>query len=97
MIDVYSDGALHRIFFDVVDNENKQFRISSHKLANNANVFEPITGRIVSSTNVYFPLTLKKISIVLGSTQVAGQTYSGTIYFDNLACKISAVSNWCER
>lgn len=87
MIDVYSNGALHRIFFDVVDNENKQFRISSHKLANSANVYETIRGRIVSATNVFFPLTLKKISVVLGSTQVAGQTYGGTIYFDNLKVK----------
>src|SRR3989339_1262823 len=87
MIDVYSDGALHRIFFDAVDNENKLFRISSHKLANNPNIFETIGGRIVSSTAVYFPLTLKKISVDLGSAQVAGQTYSGTIYFDNLRVK----------
>ncbi len=87
MIDVYSNGALHRIFFDVVDNENKPFRISSHKLANNANVYETIRGRIVSASNVFFPLTLKKISVVLGSTQVAGQIYSGTIYFDNLRVK----------
>ena len=87
MIDVYSDGALHRIFFDAVDNENKLFRISSHKLANNPNIFETIGGRIVSSTAVYFPLTLKKISVDLGSAQVTGQTYSGTIYFDNLRVK----------
>ena len=87
IIDVNSDGSSHRIFFDVVDNENKLFRISSHKLANNANVLEPIRGRIVSASNVYFPLTLKKISIVLGSNQIAGQTYSGTIYIDNLRVK----------
>jgi hypothetical protein len=87
MIDVRSDGASHRIFFDVVDNENKLFRISSHKLASNPNAFETIRGRIVSASNVFFPLTVKKISIVLGSTQVAGQTYSGTIYLDNLRVK----------
>ncbi len=87
MIDVRSDGALHRIFFDVVDNENKLFRISSHKLANNSAAFESIRGRIVSASNVYFPLTLKKVAVVLGSSQVAGQTYSGTIYFDNLRVK----------
>jgi len=56
----------------VIDNENKQFRISSHKLANNAIAFETLRGRVVSASNVVFPITLKKISIVLGNSQVAG-------------------------
>lgn len=87
MIDVKADSFSHRIFFDVVDNENKLFRISPHKLANNPNYFETIRGRIVSASNVYFPLVLKKISIVLGSSQIAGQSYNGTIYLDNLRVK----------
>ncbi|NWF90336.1 MAG: phosphodiester glycosidase family protein [Ignavibacteriaceae bacterium] len=87
MLDVFSDGASHRIFFDVVDNDQKQFRISSHKFANNANNFETIRGRIVSSSNVIFPLTLKRISIVLGSSQVDNNVYNGAIYFDKLKVK----------
>lgn len=87
MIDIKADSFSHRIFFDVVDNENKLFRITTHKLANNPNFFESIRGRVVSASNVFFPLTLKKISIVLGSSQNAGQTYNGTIYIDNLRVK----------
>ncbi len=87
MVDVKADSFSHRIFFDVVDNENKLFRIASHKLANNQNNFEAIRGRIPSSSNVFFPITLKKISIVLGSSQTAGQIYRGTIFFDNLRVK----------
>lgn len=97
MLNVYSDGASHRIFFDVVDNENKQFRISSHKLANSVNGFETIRGRIVSASNVIFPLTVKKISIVLGSSQVAGQIYNGTIYFDILRVKYPASTTFINE
>lgn len=101
MIDVKADSFSHRIFFDVVDNENKLFRISPHKLANNPNYFETIRGRIVSASNVFFPLTLKKISIVLGSSQISGQSYSGTIYLDNLRVKYpqapTLVSDYVDR
>lgn len=96
MIDVKADSFSHRIFFDVVDNENKLFRILPHKLANNPNYFETIRGRIVSASNVYFPLTLKKISIVLGSSQIAGQSYNGTIYLDNLRVKYPQASTSIE-
>ncbi len=97
MIDVQSDSASHRIFFDVVDNENKLFRISSHKLANNQNNFETIRGRIPSASNVFFPLTLKKISIVLGNSQISGQNYNGTIYLDNIRGKYPQTQTLIEE
>lgn len=87
MIDVLTSGDSHRFFFDIEDNESKLFRISAQKLANSTTDFETIKGRIVSSSNVIFPVTLKRISIVLGSTQIVGQTYSSSLYVDNLRVK----------
>jgi len=87
LIDVYSDGANHRIFFDIEDQGGVQYRVNSHKLANKPNEWEALRGALPKSSGVVYPVKLKKIAIPLGSTQVAGQNYSGTIYFDNIRVK----------
>jgi hypothetical protein len=96
-IDFFSDGLNHRIFFDVVDAAGFPYRIITHKIANKAGEFEAIRGRIPSSTSVIFPLTLKRIAVVLGSTQIAGEIYTGTVYIDNLKVKYPQMPTSAER
>jgi hypothetical protein len=86
-IDFYSDGAPHRLFFDFFDQNNSLIRIQSHKIANNANIFETLKGRLTTAPFITYPLKLRKIAIALGSDNQPGQTYTGTIYIDNLRVK----------
>lgn len=93
LIDVYSNGANHRIFFDIEDQGGVQYRVNSHKLANKPNEWEVLRGAFPKSSSVVYPVKLKKLAIPLGSTQVAGQNYSGTIYFDNIRIKFPGTTN----
>lgn len=90
-VDILSDGANHRVFFDVMDNNNNAQRIYINKIANHAGVFEKMAGKVPA--NLVFPVRLKAIAIPLGSQQVNGQSYSGTIYLDNLRVIYPAVSS----
>src|SRR5690606_32538644 len=88
LVDVFSDGALHRIFFDFKDAAGAVPRVNTNKIANNAGVFETIKGKLPSTASqIVYPLTLSRIAIALGSTSVNDQEYTGTIYLDNLRLK----------
>lgn len=86
-LDIRSDGAQHRLFFDLTDVLNQNVRVMGHKMANNATTFETIRGALPKLTSIIYPLTLKSISLALGSTQVAGQVYQGALHIDNLRVK----------
>ncbi|HPI36580.1 MAG TPA: phosphodiester glycosidase family protein [Ignavibacteriaceae bacterium] len=87
IVDVYSSGANHRVFFDIEDQAGALYRVTGHKLANKPNEWEAIKGYLPKSSSVIYPIKLKTIAIPMGSSQVAGQYYTGTIYFDNLRIK----------
>ncbi len=85
-IDVRSDGFAHRVFFDFEDATGNTYRYQCTRLANKPNIFDTLKAPILKST-ITFPVTVKSISIVLGSLGVTGQTYNGTIYLDNIRVK----------
>lgn len=94
-VDIRSDGAGHRVFFDLIDNNNNNQRIYINKIANHAGVFESMAGKVPAQLG--FPIRLKAIAIPLGSQQVNGQSYSGTLYFDNLRVIYPSVSSSKEK
>lgn len=83
-IDVFSDGAAHRVFFDFEDAAGAVYRIQTHKLANLANIWDTLKARVPGTSVIVFPLKIKQVAIVLGGGSVSGQNYSGTIYIDNI-------------
>ncbi len=83
-IDVRSDGKNHRVFFDVVDAVGKPIRIFTKGLANVPNVFVTMKAPVPMTSSIVFPLTLKAISIPLGSGMEDSVHYAGAIYLDNL-------------
>jgi exopolysaccharide biosynthesis protein len=85
-IDIRSDGAYHRIFFDVEDAVGNNFRFQCTKFANKLNVWDTLKA-LVGKTLTVFPINLKSVSIALGSGSVNGQTYTGVIYIDNIRVK----------
>jgi hypothetical protein len=86
-IDFRSNGAVHRVFIDVEDGSGVTYRLNTHKIANVANVFESLRSKIPTATGVVFPVRIKSIVIALGSGQVAGNIYSGSVYLDNINIK----------
>ncbi|NUN08953.1 MAG: phosphodiester glycosidase family protein [Ignavibacteriaceae bacterium] len=97
MIDIRSDGAGHRIFFDLMDQYGSTQRVFTNKVANVANTFDMIKGPFPKTSAMIYPMSLKSVAIALGSSMVAGQTYSGTIYIDNIRVKYPPVPSAISR
>lgn len=91
MIDIRSDGAGHRVFFDLMDQYGSTQRVFTNKVANVANVFDMIKGPFPKTATMVYPMSLKSVAIALGSGMVSGQTYSGIIYIDNIRVKYPPV------
>ncbi len=87
MIDVRSNGFAHRVFFDLSDQYGATQRVFSNKIANNAASFETIRGFFPKTSTIIYPMSLKSITVALGGGTDSGQTYSGTIYLDNIRVK----------
>jgi hypothetical protein len=83
-VDLRSDGAGHRLFWDFTDAQNQNVRVTCNKIASAVNTFERFAGTFPLLTSIVYPLTLKSITFALGSTRVQGQQYQGNIYIDNL-------------
>lgn len=89
-IDIESDGEDHHISFITGDDNDEEWRIPMAQYANQTGSFETIYTGVDRKTPAapeyifFYPLTLKQIKIRLGSGRVQGQTYTGTLYFDNL-------------
>lgn len=93
MIDVMSDGRTHRVFFDVADQRGAKYRMAGHKIANKNGIYETIRAALPKNSIVIYPLSLRTVTLALGSTQAAGQTYTGVLYFDNIRTKFPAVTS----
>lgn len=92
-INVKTDGEKHHVRYLVSDDNGEKFRIVTKKWAEEAEFFDRLPAAFSDATEVghgsffNFPVTLEKISIKLAGGGEEGETYSGTIYLDNLVVK----------
>ena len=92
-LDVKSDGRRHRLYYRFSDEDSAYFRALGRKYLNDslafANVDAAMTGLtpLSGTTDVSYPLTLRRLEIQLSGDLVQGKSTSGTIYVDNLRLK----------
>ncbi len=92
-LDVKSDGRNHKLYYRFSDADSVIFKGFGKKYLNDStsfdNVYAPMTdlAPISSSSEITYPLTLKRIEIQLAGVNVQGQVTSGTIYVDNMRLK----------
>lgn len=89
IVDAKTDGKKHLIDVILTDNNDEWFSVRVKKWAENKNFdFYPAYLNDNQPTDpeytFFFPVILKGINIKLASEQQIGETYSGTIYIDNL-------------
>ena len=102
-LDVKSDGRRHRLYYSFSDANAGTFRALAKKFLNNSSVFDvvntPMTG-LTPAAGAYdlnYPLTLKRIEILLAGDNIQGQSTSGTIYVDNLRLKYPGTATDVEK
>ena len=85
-LDAKSDGRQHRIFFEVEDRSGTRFELYAAAYANSVDSFatQPAAFEPPNTPAMVFPVRLKRIIVRLASEQEEGETYTGTIYLDNL-------------
>ncbi len=89
-LDAKSDGQQHFISYYISDDNDELFSINTNKYADQTQFFDTLRASFEHPVQVggsyffNFPIKLKQINIRLGSARQQGQTYSGTIYLDNL-------------
>ena len=92
-LDVKSDGHNHRLYYVFSDADSELFRASGLKYLNNSVAFDNVNASMskltpfVSTSELTYPLTLKRMEIWLTGDNVPGNSTSGTIYVDNLRLK----------
>jgi dienelactone hydrolase len=92
-LDVKSDGRRHRLYYRFSDVDSAYFRAIGRKYLNDSlafdNVDAPMTGLspLSGTSEMTYPLTLRRIEIQLTGDLVQGKSTSGTIYVDNLRLK----------
>jgi hypothetical protein len=88
-IDAKSNGEKHHISYILSDDNNELFWLNTNKFAE-LNYFDSMKAifsniaPVVQGSFFNYPVILKQISIKFGSSKIAGQQYSGTVYIDNL-------------
>ncbi|MBV6511046.1 MAG: hypothetical protein FMNOHCHN_00525 [Ignavibacteriaceae bacterium] len=87
LIDVKGDGPSHRIFFDFEDVNGAKYRTMGHKTLSNPNIFETIRATLPKNASVVYPLRLKAVTLVMGSSGVPGNIYTGYLHTDNIRTK----------
>lgn len=89
MLDGLTDGKKHLIDLNLVDDNGEEFSIRLKRYADNTSFenysilmenVEPVIG----SSKFFYPITIKSIGIKLKSEQQSGETYSGSLFFDNM-------------
>ena len=91
IVDVKSDGARHRVYFDVEDAQGSPFELFAAAYADDTTQFKPQPAAFdraqpqsPTALTLYYPVTLKRIILRLASDRVHGETYSGTLFLDHL-------------
>lgn len=99
-IDSRTDTAKHKLSFIFSDNDEELFRVNAFGYIDTPDKFKSIptplkTFAPVGSGTFYYPAVLTKLEIQLRyqSSMVSGQTYTGTIYLDNLRVKYPATTD----
>lgn len=101
-MDVKSDGRKHRVFYDVEDALGRTFQLFAAAYADNAESFETLPSAFARaqgqfrSWTMHFPVTLKRVIVRLASDRVEGETYTGTLYLDNLRITYPAKTTAAE-
>jgi len=89
-LDIQGDDQSHTTAFIVTNYNDEEFALLMNKKIDVPNVFDTLFANfdnpiaLTENATFHFPLTIKKIALILGSDRVHGDTYQGTIYFDNL-------------
>jgi uncharacterized protein YigE (DUF2233 family) len=83
-LDIRTDIAGHRLFFDCTDALGQNVRITCNKVTTAPNTWATFPALFPITSTIVYPLTLKSITYALGSGRVNGQTYQGAFQFDNL-------------
>lgn len=103
LMDVKSDGKKHRVFFDVEDVQGAPFRLFAAAYADDTthfglqpSAFNRAQPKSMSARELYYPVRLKRIMIRLASDRVEGETYSGTLFLDNLRVTYPALTTSSE-
>ncbi|MGE5496589.1 MAG: phosphodiester glycosidase family protein [Syntrophothermus sp.] len=97
-IDTRTDALAHRLYFVFSDDNGELFRVGAYGYINTNDRFNtiPVPMRnfaAVGSGIFFYPVTLKRLEIMLQynkGDRVSGQSYTGTIYLDNLQAKYPA-------
>jgi len=93
-LDVKSDGRKHKLFYRFSDVNSGIYRASGKKFLSDTLKFDkihtPLTNglvRVSGTSELTYPITLKRIEIQIAPDPVQGKVTSGTIYVDNLWLK----------
>jgi len=89
IIDGRTDGKQHLIDAILTDDNGEEFTIRLKRYADNTDFEEYYLsmGNVQATdpfSSYYYPITITGIGIKLKSEQQTGETYSGSIYFDNM-------------
>tara|TARA_R110002124_G_scaffold77578_1_gene207794 strand:- start:6638 stop:9073 length:2436 start_codon:yes stop_codon:yes gene_type:complete len=89
LIDGFTDGKKHLAQINIIDDNGEEFIIRLKRYADNTvyNEYPFLLDDIQAvgaNSTFYYPITIKKIGVKLKSDQQTGETYSGTLYFDNM-------------
>ncbi len=89
-LDVKSDGLKHQIYYMLATENGNLFKMYIPQYATVADSFDILPAdfsKVYAATSgavFYYPAILKQIIIKLASGKTAGNTYSGSLYLDNL-------------
>lgn len=94
-IDVNGNDYRHSIAFIVTNYNGEEFALLANKTIDVDEQFDTLTIKLnkpipLEPANFFhFPITLKRIAVILASGRVSNTTYEGSIYFDNLKVQYS--------
>lgn len=89
-IDGKSDGQKHFIGYLISDENGETYNLNTNKYLELTTAFDTLRAsmaKVAPTGNGYFfnfPARIKQIKVKLGCGRVAGTTYTGTLYLDNL-------------
>ncbi|NOX66925.1 MAG: T9SS type A sorting domain-containing protein [Chlorobi bacterium] len=89
-MDILGNDYSHTAAFIVTNYNDEEFALLMNKKIDTPNVFDTLYANfdkpiaLTENATFHFPLTIRKIALILGSDRVHGNTYEGSIYFDNL-------------
>ncbi|MGE5402052.1 MAG: phosphodiester glycosidase family protein [Ignavibacteriales bacterium] len=104
-IDTRSDSTSQKLAYIFSDDNGELFRVNAYGYINSIDKFNSILTPLKSfaplgSGTFFYPIRLTRLEITLqwnNSKRVAGQSYSGTIYLDNLRLKYPGTTTQVEE